>query len=62
MTLILLAISLADANPLVWGGSVLAARAGRRVAESVRRASGRAALAGERHNFLLASRAARDRT
>jgi hypothetical protein len=40
-----LAISLADANPLVWGGSVLAARAARRVAESIRRASGRAALA-----------------
>ena len=30
----MLAIALADANPLVWGGSVLAARAARRVAES----------------------------
>ncbi|MBS44779.1 MAG: hypothetical protein CMH83_16765 [Nocardioides sp.] len=48
----LLAISLADANPLVWGGSVLAARAGRRVAESVRRASGRAALAGDAEHLL----------
>ena len=37
----MLAIALADTNPLVWGGSVLAARAARRVAESVRRASGR---------------------
>ena len=37
----ILAIALADANPVVWGGSVLAARAARRVAESIRRASGR---------------------
>ena len=35
----MLAIALADTNPLVWGGSVLAARAARRVAESLRRAS-----------------------
>jgi hypothetical protein len=47
-----LAISLADANPLVWGGSVLAARAARRVAESIRRASGRAALAGDAEHLL----------
>ena len=39
----MLAIALADANPVVWGGSVLAARAARRVAESIRRATGRAA-------------------
>ena len=35
----MLAIALADANPVVWGGSVLAARAARRVAESIRRAT-----------------------
>jgi len=40
------AIALADTTPLVWGGSALAARAARRVAESIRRASGRTALAG----------------
>jgi len=39
------AIALADAQPLVWGGSMLAARAARRVAEELRRATGRAALA-----------------
>lgn len=47
-----LAISLADANPVVWGGSVLAARAARRVAESIRRASGRTALAGDAEHLL----------
>lgn len=50
-----LAIVLADATPLVWGGSVLAARAGRRVAEHLREASTRAALAadaGELHRVL----------
>ena len=48
----MLAIALADANPVVWGGSVLAARAARRVAESIRRASGRAALAGDAEHLL----------
>ena len=48
----LLAIALADATPLVWGGSVLAARAARRVAESLRRASGRTALAGDAEHLL----------
>lgn len=48
----LLAISLADSLPVVWGGSVLAARAARRVAESFRRASGRAALAGDAEHLL----------
>ena len=48
----MLAIALADATPLVWGGSVLAARAARRVAESVRRASGRTALAGDAEHLL----------
>ncbi len=48
----LLAIALADSTPLVWGGSVLAARAARRVAESLRRASGRTALAGDAEHLL----------
>src|SRR3954454_23404425 len=39
-----LAMALADSLPLVWGGSVLAARAARRVVEAMRRATGRAAL------------------
>jgi len=47
-----LAIVLADATPLVWGGSVLAARAARRVAETLRRASGRAALAADADHLL----------
>jgi hypothetical protein len=56
-----LAIALADANPIVWGGSVLAARAARRVAESVRRASGRGALAGDAEHLLPVVRATRPR-
>jgi len=57
-----LAIALADATPLVWGGSVLAARAARRVAESVRRASGRTALAGDAEHLVpvIAAAAAPD--
>jgi Bacterial phospho-glucose isomerase C-terminal SIS domain len=47
-----LAIALGDATPLVWGGSVLAARAARRVAEAIRRASGRTALAGDAEHLL----------
>ena len=42
-----LALGLADAHPLVWGGSVLAARASRRIAEGLRAGSGRAALAAD---------------
>jgi hypothetical protein len=42
-----IALGLADAQPLVWGGSVLAARASRRVAEALRAATGRAALAAD---------------
>ncbi|HWI42765.1 MAG TPA: SIS domain-containing protein [Nocardioides sp.] len=57
----MLAISLADANPLVWGGSVLAARAARRVAESIRRTSGRTALAGDAEHLLPVIEAARPR-
>jgi hypothetical protein len=48
----MLAIAMADATPLVWGGSVLAARAARRVAESIRRTSGRAALAADAEHLL----------
>jgi hypothetical protein len=48
----MLAIALADTNPLVWGGSVLAARAARRVAESIRRAIGRTALPGDAEHLL----------
>lgn len=47
-----LALVLADAVPLVWGGSVLAARAGRRVAEALRTASGRPALAADARHLL----------
>jgi hypothetical protein len=57
----MLAIALADTNPLVWGGSVLAARAARRVAESVRRSSGRTALAGDAEHLLPVIEAARPR-
>jgi len=56
-----LAIALADANPIVWGGSVLAARAARRVAESIRRASGRGALAGDAEHLLPVIEASRPR-
>lgn len=48
----MLSIGLADTSPLVWGGSVLAARAARRVAESIRRATGRSALAGDAEHLL----------
>ena len=57
----MLAIALADTNPLVWGGSVLAARAARRVAESIRRASGRTALAGDAEHLLPVIEATRER-
>ena len=57
----MLAIALADTSPLVWGGSVLAARAARRVAESIRRASGRTALAGDAEHLVPVLEAARPR-
>ena len=57
----MLAIALADATPVLWGGSVLAARAARRVAEQVRRASGRSALAGDAEHLLPLIEAARPR-
>ncbi|MBA2454978.1 MAG: hypothetical protein H0V48_00330 [Nocardioidaceae bacterium] len=46
------ALLLGDANPLLWGGSVLAARAARRVAESIRRVSGRSALAADAEHLM----------
>jgi hypothetical protein len=42
-----MALELADAQPLVWGGSILAARASRRVAEALREASGRVVLSAD---------------
>lgn len=42
-----LALVFADRVPVLWGGSVLAARAARRIAEALRTASGRPALAGD---------------
>lgn len=57
----MLAIALADATPLVWGGSILAARAARRIAESIRRSSGRAALAADAEHLLPVIAAARQR-
>ncbi len=56
----ILAIGLADATPLLWGGTVLAARAARRVAESLRRTSGRAALAGDAEQLLPVVSATRE--
>ncbi|MEJ7706689.1 MAG: SIS domain-containing protein [Nocardioidaceae bacterium] len=47
-----LALSVADSLPLVWGGSVLAARAARRVAEAMRRTSGKPALAADSSHLL----------
>lgn len=56
-----LAIALADATPLVWGGSTLAARAARRVAEAVRLATGRTVLPGDADHLLPVIEAARPR-
>lgn len=42
-----LAVGLADCFPLVWGGTAIAGRASRRIAEALRRASGRVALAAD---------------
>ncbi len=57
----MLAIAIADANPIVWGGSALAARAARRVAESIRRTTGRGALAGDAEHLLPVIDATRPR-
>lgn len=48
----LLAIAVADSTPVLWGGSVLAARAARRIAETLRRTSGRPALAGDVEHLI----------
>ncbi|MFL6160435.1 MAG: SIS domain-containing protein [Marmoricola sp.] len=48
----LLASGIAETSPVLWGGTVLAARAARRVAEAVRRATGRAALAADAEHLL----------
>lgn len=56
-----LALCLADALPMVWGGSVLAARAARRVAEAMRRTTGRPALAADSNHLLPVLDAARVR-
>jgi len=55
----LLASGIAETSPLLWGGTVLAARAARRIAESLRRASGRAALAADAEHLLPVLAAAR---
>jgi Bacterial phospho-glucose isomerase C-terminal SIS domain len=47
-----IALALGDDVPVVFGGSVLAARAARRVAEALRAASGRAAIAGTDHQLV----------
>lgn len=56
-----LALFLADSAPLVWGGSVLAARAARRVAEAIRRTTGRPALAADAGHLLPVLEATRSR-
>jgi len=53
-----IAVLLAEATPLVWGGSVLAARAGRRFAEALRKASGRPALAADAEHLMPLVRSA----
>jgi hypothetical protein len=56
-----IAIAFADLLPLFWGGSVLAARAARRVAEVVRRTTGRAALAADGNQLLAVIEATQPR-
>ncbi|MDQ7991571.1 MAG: SIS domain-containing protein [Propionicimonas sp.] len=46
------ALKLAEAQPLVWGGSILAARASRRIAEALRSASGRVVLSADASALL----------
>lgn len=47
-----LALQLADHVPLIWGGTTLARRAGRRFGEAIRRVSGVAALAADASELL----------
>lgn len=56
-----LAIALADDLPLVWGGTVLAARASRRIAEAFRDASGRPALAADASDLVPVMQGAKQR-
>lgn len=56
-----LSIALADTRPVVWGGSVLAARAARRIAEALRHATGHSAIAGEGDQLLPVLESARVR-
>lgn len=56
-----LAIALADDLPLVWGGTVLGARASRRIAEAFRDATGRPALAAEASELVPLIRRAKRR-
>jgi hypothetical protein len=51
------AMALAEAEPLVWGGSLLSGRASRRIAESLRHNSGRPALAADAMELLPVLRA-----
>ncbi|MDR6176720.1 hypothetical protein QE364_001432 [Nocardioides zeae] len=55
------ALGLADAQPVLWGGSALAARAARRVAEELRRVTGRSVLADDAEEVLPVVEAARPR-
>lgn len=56
-----LALTIGDDLPLVWGGSVLAARASRRVAEALREASGLPALAADAGDLVPVIESARSR-
>lgn len=47
-----LAVRLADVNPLLWGGTVLSARAARRLAEALRRVTGRTCMAADADHLL----------
>lgn len=47
-----LALELADHVPLIWGGTVLASRAGRRLGEAIRRVAGVPALAADASELI----------
>ncbi len=51
-----LALELADRVPLIWGGTVLANRAGRRLGEAIRRATGVPALAADASELIAVLR------
>ena len=57
----ILAIALGEGNPLLWGGTPLSARAARRVAEAIRRSSGRGAIAADAEHLLPLIRSAPER-